>query len=155
MVELLHLYVSPAHNFFGHHGQEPGDAPMLEKERLECVAGRGIKDDRFFDFKENYKGQITFFSQEAYEDICRVLQIHDKPCSVFRRNVITAGVDLAEWFDREFEVQGVRFRGRGECAPCHWMDYAFGPGAEQALAGRGGLRAVILKDGVLRAGGAS
>jgi hypothetical protein len=29
------------------------------------------------------------------------------------------------------------------------MDHAFGPGAEQALKGRGGLRAVILSDGVL------
>jgi len=154
MLELLHLYISPSHNFFGHHGQEPGDAPMVERDGLECVAGRGIKDDRFFDFKENYKGQITFFSQEVYEDLCKVLQIYDKPPSVFRRNVITSGVDLRAWFDAEFELQGVRFRGMGECTPCYWMDQAFGPGAEKALEGRGGLRAQILTDGVLRAGAA-
>jgi len=130
----------------------PGDAPMLERERLECVAGRGIREDRFFDFKQNYKGQITFFSGEVYEDLCNLLHISDKPSSVFRRNVITSGIDLAGWFDTEFEVQGVRFRGRGECTPCYWMDRAFGPGAEEALKGRGGLRAVILTDGVLRAG---
>jgi hypothetical protein len=155
MPELLHLYISPAHNYFGHHGQEPGEAPMVEKERIECVAGRGIKEDRFFDFKENYKGQITFFAEEVYEDLCRELKVHDKPASVFRRNVITAGIDLERWFNKEFEVQGVRFRGRGECQPCYWMDRAFGPGAEHALAGRGGLRAVILTDGILRAGAVS
>jgi len=71
---------------------------------------------------------------------------------VFRRNVITSGVDLTAWFDAEFELQGVRFRGRGECQPCYWMDQAFGPGAEQALHGRGGLRAAILTDGTLRSG---
>ena len=125
---------------------------MLEMDRLECIAGRGVKEDRFFDFKENYKGQITFFSQEVYEDLCRELQIRDKPCSVFRRNVITSGVDLEAWFDAEFEVQGVRFRGCGECKPCYWMNRAFGPRAERALEGRGGLRAAILTDGVLRAG---
>lgn len=152
MAELLHLYISPSHNFFGHHGQEPGDAPMVEMDGIECVAGRGIKDDRFFDFKENYKGQITLFSQEVYQDLCKALQIYDKPPSVFRRNVITLGVDLAEWFDTEFELQGVRFHGKGECTPCYWMDHAFGPGAEKALEGRGGLRAQILTDGVLRAG---
>ena len=152
MLKLLHLYLSPSHNYFGHHGTMPGDAPMLERERLECVAGRGIREDRFFDFKQNYKGQITFFSGEVYEDLCNLLHISDKPSSVFRRNVITSGIDLAGWFDAEFEVQGVRFRGRGECTPCYWMDRAFGPGAEQALKGRGGLRAVILTDGVLRAG---
>jgi len=73
---------------------------------------------------------------------------------VFRRNVITSGVDLRAWFDAEFELQGVRFRGMGECTPCYWMDQAFGPGAEKALEGRGGLRAQILTDGVLRAGAA-
>ena len=124
---------------------------MVEEGRIECLAGRGIRNDRFFDFKEDYKGQITFFSQEVYEDLCKALQIHDKPPSVFRRNVITSGIDLAAWFDAEFELQGVRFRGRGECKPCHWMDQAFGPGAERALEGRGGLRAAILTDGLLRA----
>jgi MOSC domain-containing protein YiiM len=152
MPDLLHLYLSPAHNYFGHHGMEPGQAPMLEIDKLECVAGRGIKNDRFFDYKENYKGQITFFSQEVYEDLCQALHIHDKSTSVFRRNVITAGLDLDAWLDAEFELQGVRFRGRGECKPCYWMDQAFGPGAERAMQGRGGLRAVILSDGVLRAG---
>jgi len=125
---------------------------MVERDGIECVAGRGIKDDRFFDFKENYKGQITFFAQEVYEDLCHELHIHDKPVSVFRRNVITSGIDLAAWFDAEFELQGVRFHGKGECTPCYWMDRAFGPGAEKALEGRGGLRAEILTDGVLRAG---
>jgi hypothetical protein len=150
MLALRHLYISAAHNYFGHHGLAPGDEPMVEVDRIECVAGRGIRDDRFFDFKEDYKGQITFFSQEVYEDLCRELDIHDKPPSVFRRNVITAGVDLTTLYDADFEVQGVRFRGKGECAPCYWMDHAFGPGAEEALKGRGGLRAAILSDGVLR-----
>jgi MOSC domain-containing protein YiiM len=47
-------------------------------------------------------------------------------------------------------VQGVRFLGTQECSPCHWMNHAFAAGAERALHGRGGLRARILTDGVLR-----
>jgi hypothetical protein len=60
-------------------------------------------------------------------------------------------MDLNRLVGTEFEVQGVRFGGVAECAPCHWMDEAFAPGAETFLTGRGGLRAVILTDGVLRA----
>ncbi len=150
MTELRHLYISAEHSFFGHHGRPPGDAPMVELDQIECVAGRGIRNDRFFDFKDKHNGQITFFAEEVYEDLCRLLRIWDKPPSVLRRNVITAAVDLDAWLDAEFEVQGVRFRGMGECKPCYWMDHAFGPGAEQALQGRGGLRAVILSDGLLR-----
>jgi MOSC domain-containing protein YiiM len=53
-----------------------------------------------------------------------------------------------------FELQGVQFRGTTHCAPCHWMDTAFAPGAEKFLAGRGGLRARILTDGRLGVGDA-
>ena len=34
---------------------------MIEVPVVECVAGRGIRGDRYFDFKNDYKGQITFF----------------------------------------------------------------------------------------------
>ena len=40
--------------------------------------------------------------------------------------------------------------GEEEAKPCYWMDTAFGPGAENALQGVGGLRAKILSDGELR-----
>jgi MOSC domain-containing protein YiiM len=50
----------------------------------------------------------------------------------------------------EFELQGIRFLGTEECKPCYWMEQAFHPGAEAAMKGRGGLRARILTDGVLR-----
>ncbi len=106
--------------------------------------------DRYFDHKENYKGQITFFSAEVYEALRQNLGHDDKPPSAFRRNVIVAGDDLNQRIGAEFELQGVRFRGSEECAPCPWMDWAFAPGAHEFLRGRGGLRAVILSDGILR-----
>jgi MOSC domain-containing protein YiiM len=64
--------------------------------------------------------------------------------------VITRGVDLNELIGQDFEVQGVRFLGTEECRPCYWMDSAFAPGAHEFLKGRGGLRARILNDGLLR-----
>ena len=149
-LKILHLYVSPAHNFFGHHGREADEHPTLEVPEVRCVAGRGLENDRFFDFKSGYKGQITFFSDEVYRALCDELRVKDKTPAVFRRNVVCAGIDLNTLIDRDFEVQGVAFRGREECRPCYWMDQSFGPGAEAALRGRGGLRAEILADGVLR-----
>jgi len=69
---------------------------------------------------------------------------------VTRRNVITCGADLNSLVGKEFEIQGVRFLGTAECSPCHWMDEAIAPGAERLLHARGGLRAKILTDGILR-----
>ena len=151
-VELVRLYLSPAHNFFGHNGRPPGETAAVESPELECVAGQGVRGDRFFAFKANYKGQITFFARETYEWLCGELAVRDRSPAVFRRNVITAGADLNDWIGREFSLQGVRFRGTEECRPCHWMDQTFAPGAAELLKGRGGLRAVILSDGTLRTG---
>jgi MOSC domain-containing protein YiiM len=123
---------------------------MIECAELRVWAGRGIEGDRFLDFKTDYKGQITFFAEEIYEDLCAQFGVWEKPPSVFRRNVITRDVDLNGLIDREFEVQGVRFAGMAECSPCYWMNQAFAEGAEEALRDRGGLRAKILSDGVLR-----
>jgi MOSC domain-containing protein YiiM len=148
--EILHLYISPGHNFFGHHQQPPGHNPILEVPEIECVPGQGIRGDRFFGHKPDYKGQITFFAHETYRDLCQTLGIHNRPPSVFRRNVITRGINLHQWIDADFEIQGVRFHGVAECSPCYWMNQAFGPGAEQALQGNGGLRARILNHGWLR-----
>ncbi len=150
-MQILHLYISPEHNYFGHHGQPPGEAPMIEVATVECVAGKGLVGDRFFDFKEDYKGQVTFFAQEVYERLSQDLQVIGVPPSAFRRNVITQGIDLNTLIGLEFEVQGVRFLGTTECTPCYWMDQAFAPGAEAGLKGNGGLRARILSSGVLRA----
>lgn len=148
-MELLHLYISPGHNFRGHHGGPPGEYPVLELDRIHCVAGRGIEGDRYFDHKPEFKGQITFFANEVYEALCEQFGRSDKSPAVFRRNVITRGMNLDSLIGREFEVQGVHFFGTESCKPCHWMDLAFGSGAESALEGRGGLRARILSDGVL------
>ncbi len=122
---------------------------MLEQDAIECVTGKGIVGDRFFGHKDDYKGQITFFAEEVFEDLCTQFQVQDKDPSVFRRNVITRGVDLNSLIGKEFEVQGVRFLGTEECKPCYWMDQAFAEGAEVALRGQGGLRARILCDGML------
>lgn len=70
MIEIVRLYVSREHNYFGHHGQPPGEEPALEMASVECAAGRGLRGDRFFDYKEDYKGQITFFAWDVYEDLC-------------------------------------------------------------------------------------
>jgi hypothetical protein len=154
MIHIRHLFVSPGHNFFGHHEQPPARHPVLERAEINCVAGQGIRGDRFFCYQEDYKGQITFFSWEVFERLRRELGLPDAHPSGTRRNVITAGVELNSLLGQEFELQGVRFAGVEECRPCYWMNNAFRhEQAESWLNGNGGLRARILTDGILRCQG--
>jgi MOSC domain-containing protein YiiM len=152
-VKIRQLFISPGHNFFGRHEKPPGTNPTIEVVEIECVAGRGIQGDRFFDFKEGYKGQITFFAQDVFDALCAELKLSGKSPGLARRNVIVDGVDLNSLIGAEFEIQGVRFRGVAGCAPCYWMDKVFAAGAESFLQNRGGLRAQILTSGKLRADG--
>jgi MOSC domain-containing protein YiiM len=150
MIRVEHLFISPGHNFYGHHGQPPGEHPILAVDQLECVAGRGVRGDRFFDYKDNYKGQITFFSMEVLEALRRELNLPHAQPQATRRNALVRGADLNALVGVEFEVQGVRFAGVEESRPCDWMNTALAPGAKEWLQGRGGLRCRILTDGVLR-----
>ncbi|MBA2242868.1 MAG: molybdenum cofactor biosysynthesis protein [Chthoniobacterales bacterium] len=148
------IFVSPGHNFFGHAGRAPDDYPLQEVNSIECVAGHGIRGDRFFDYKENYKGQITFFSQENFERLGAAFPHVRKSAGALRRNVIVSGADLNAMIGETFALQGVHFFGTAHCKPCFWLDQAFYPGTEAFLKGNGGLRAQILTDGLLKVGAA-
>jgi MOSC domain-containing protein YiiM len=144
------IYLSPGHNFFGRYGQAAGEHPIVAVPEVECVAGWGLKGDRFFGYRPDYDGQVTFFAMEIFEALCAELKCPDKSPSATRRNIYTRGADLNALIGTEFEVQGVKFRGMKECRPCFWMNQAFAPGAEDWLKGRGGLRARVLASGTLR-----
>ncbi len=129
------LYISPGHNVCGHHGQSAGKSPQIEVDTVECVAGRGLRGDRFFDFKEDYKGQITFFAHEVFDDLCRHLGVMTVSPGATRRNAITRGIHLNHLIGKRFTLQEIEFGGICECRPCYWMDTAIAPGAEAALQG--------------------
>ena len=148
------IFISPGHNYFGHHGRAPDEFPLIEMPQIECVAGHGIRGDRYFDHRPDYKGQITLFSFEVFAELARTFGLTNISAGAFRRNVIVSGIELNELIGLDFELQGVRFRGTGHCTPCYWMDTAVAPGAEKFLAGRGGLRARILTSGIIGLGNA-
>jgi MOSC domain-containing protein YiiM len=152
MITIEHLCLSPAHNYFGHHGGPAGEAPAIAVNEIECVADHGVRGDRFFDYKPDYKGQITFFSMEVFESLCIRFGLSQLPPTAVRRNVFTRGVELNTLIGRDFTLQGVRFSGAEECRPCYWMDQAVAPGAETVMRGWGGIRARIRTDGRLQVG---
>jgi len=151
VIHVERLFLSPGHNYFGHHDRPAGAHPILEVDQVECVAGRGLQGDRFFNHKQDYKGQITFFAAEVFEQMCAALGLPEADPAALRRNVLVRGADLAAWVGQEFSIQGIQFAGTEECRPCYWMNQALHhETAEHWLKGRGGLRARILTNGTLR-----
>lgn len=152
-IEIVGIYISPAHVYAGHHGREPGSEPMVEVSEIECVAGQGLVGDRYFGHKPDFKGQITFFSTEVFETLAKSVGAEaDKTPADTRRNVIVRGIDLKSLIGRTFHLGELHLEGVEECRPCYWMDQAIAEGANEGLRGRGGLRARILQGGFLRTG---
>jgi MOSC domain-containing protein YiiM len=152
MLTVERIFISPGHNFFGHHGQPPGENAIVEVDAVECVAGRGLRGDRFFDSPPGHKGQVTLFAADVFAALGRALDARAATPAALRRNLLVSGGELNALVGAEFTIQGVRFHGVEECRPCYWMDAAIAPGAESWLRGRGGLRCRILSSGWLRRG---
>ena len=150
---LEEIWISPGNDFRGHFGGPRGNNGITAVPSVECVAGLGLKGDRYFGYKEDFKGQVTFFAAETVEEVRRHFGLPGLSSGEFRRNLIVRGVDLSEWIGKRFRFQGVEFEGSEECKPCPWMDQVAGAGAERFLSAgcRGGLRARILSDGILAA----
>ncbi|MCU0777746.1 MAG: molybdenum cofactor biosynthesis protein MoaE [Akkermansiaceae bacterium] len=149
---LEEIWISPGNDFRGRHGGPRGDHGIIAVREIECVAGMGLKGDRYFGHKADFKGQVTFFDAEVVEAVRREFGKPGLTGEEFRRNLIVRGVRLEDWIGKRFRFQGVTFEGSEECKPCCWMDEAVAPGTEEFLtsACRGGLRARILTGGTLR-----
>lgn len=153
--ELLEIWISAGNDFRGRHELGRLDHGIRGISEVECVAGMGLRGDRYFGYKPDFKGQVTFFDADAVQAVRDRFSQPELSSSLFRRNLIVRGVDLAEWVGKRFRFQGVEFEASEECKPCYWMDAAVAPGAEEFLKAnfRGGLRARVLSDGVLSVGG--
>jgi len=150
---LHRIFVADGHSYVGRHGLGSANFPIRAVDRVECVAHRGLRGDRYFDHQDNYKGQVTLFDEAVFTELCRALPAPDADPAALRRNLLVRGLDLNTLIGCEFELQGVRLAGTEECRPCYWMDEAIGPGTHAWLKGRGGLRCRILSDGWLRIDG--
>ncbi|WP_309379907.1 MOSC domain-containing protein [Cerasicoccus frondis] len=152
MVKVMAIWISPGHDFRGRHGLGREDHGVVKADFIDCHAGKGIAGDRYYDYKPDYKGQLTFFDEAVARKLELAFQLPTLDRSLFRRNVLLNGVDLNSLIGREFRMGDVVFSGSEECSPCYWMDEAVTPGAFEWLKGRGGLRVRILESGKLSLG---
>ena len=132
--------------------------PMQAVSQARAVAGRGLEGDRYFNnagtyaLTEDGRRQVTLIEIEAIQALREENQLAFEP-GESRRNLVTRGVPLNHLVDKEFLVGAVRLRGVWLCEPCsHLAELTGKPAALPGLVHRGGLRAVVLSDGLIRVG---
>jgi MOSC domain-containing protein YiiM len=131
--------------------------PMQTVPEARALAGRGLEGDRYalgtgyYSRKPGEGGrELTLIETEAL-DALPALGVK-LGAAESRRNIATTGVPLNHLVGREFWVGTVKLRGTRLCEPCKYLDGLTQEGAMAALIHRGGLRARILNDGIIRAG---
>jgi len=139
------------------HVADAASAPMKSVEDVRAWPGRGLEGDRYFLKAGTYSArdgadrEITLVETEALEALLRDYGVALDPGET-RRNVATRGVPLNHFVGRVFRVGGATARGLRLCEPCSHMERLSGKRIRAGLVHRGGLRAQILTEGVIRVG---
>lgn len=125
--------------------------PMQRLTEAEVIAGVGIRGDRYAVGRGHWSDpkwsdqEVTLIEAEVAEE----LRVRPEQ---LRRNLVIRGVPLADLIGREFRIGDVLFAGVRPCDPCTYVEQFSRPGISRLLAGRGGLRARVLKGGTVRVG---
>ena len=137
------------------HLAAEASAPMQTVTEVHAIPGRGLEGDRYFTGTGFYSQrpsaggrEVTLIEMESVEALDGIkLSAADS-----RRNIATAGVPLNHLVGREFHVGPVRMRGVRLCEPCQHLEELTERGVMNGLVHRGGLRAQVLTEGVIRPG---
>lgn len=138
------IYISPAAIVLPHAVAE-----------VEARAQRGLVGDRYFEGCGTFSDaeprgpgrEITLIGSEVLAELAL-------SAAEARRNVVTVGVRLNELVGLKFRIGEVLIEGIRLCPPCTHLDQVTGKQLLKPLADRGGLRADILNDGIIRVGDA-
>lgn len=127
--------------------------PMQPRESIELMPGAGIPGDRYATGRGHWSDprwpdqQLTLVEAE----LCAALGLG---IEALRRNIVTAGLALESLIGVEFELGDARLAGVRPCDPCRYIETLTRAGLFDELAGRGGLRARVVRAGVVRLGDA-
>ena len=134
-----------------------GGAPMKSVTNVLAVVGKGLEGDRYASNRGTYSNRpgsgrdVTLIETEAIEALKRDYGIELDP-GLVRRNIVTRGVPLNHLVEKEFRIGEVILRGTRLCDPCAHMEKLTVKGTLRGLIHRGGLRAEIIKGGMIRVG---
>jgi MOSC domain-containing protein YiiM len=139
------IYIAPA-----------ATAPTHAVQEVLAIPGVGLEGDRYAMrqgtfFKPEPDFELTLIEAEAIEALKREYDIELAPGAA-RRNLVTRGVALNHLVGRDFQIGEVKIHGIRLCEPCDHLQRLTGRQVIKGLLHRGGLRAQILSQGVIRVG---
>lgn len=139
---VIAIFISPAATVLPHSVTE-----------ADARSRRGLVGDRYHDGLGSFsdwepKGpgrEITLIEREVIDEL-------QFDAAELRRNVVTEGIRLNDLVGKRFKIGEVLIEGIRFCPPCSHLNKVTGKDLLRLLENRGGLRADILSDGIIRVG---
>ncbi|MBI2383104.1 MAG: MOSC domain-containing protein [Gammaproteobacteria bacterium] len=144
MGQVQHIFIAP------HRGE-----PMVSLAEVEALADCGLRGDRYADpaNRKSPQDQITLIEIEHIRAFSAASGL---PLAAYepRRNLVTSGVRLNDLCGRRFRVGAVELEGLELCEPCATFARRTHAQVARFFVHRGGLRARIVRGGLIRVGDA-
>jgi|TARA_B110000438_G_C15724573_1_gene611404 MOSC domain-containing protein YiiM len=125
---------------------------MINQGQINVIAGKGIKNDRFYKINNKKISQITIIEKEKIDDfnalVDRSIDYLD-----FRRNIISEGIELNNLVNKTFLIGSVKILAHKLCEPCFYLQKSLNQNnLFEKLSNKAGLRCEIITDGKISIG---
>jgi MOSC domain-containing protein YiiM len=142
MGSIHHIFIAPARA-----------EPMISLREVEALADRGLRGDRYAEAanRKSPDYQLTLIEVEnilAFEKAFALPLAPHEP----RRNLVTKGTTLNDLCGKRFRVGEVELEGLELCEPCGAFATRTHPEVVRFFVHKGGLRARIIRGGMIRVG---
>jgi hypothetical protein len=126
------------------------EAALSRVGEAEALVGRGLAGDRYAAGRGTFSApgrgyELTLVDADVLDEI-------ELPWEEARRNIVTRDISINGLVGRRFRIGSVECVGRRLAEPCAHLEKLARPGLLRPLVHRGGLRADIIKGGVIRLG---
>jgi MOSC domain-containing protein YiiM len=132
-----------------------GGAPMQKIDQVKALADCGLEGDRYCKRTGYWTGvdecQVTLIAAEDLEEIGGTTDVRIQN-GEHRRNLITAGIRLNSLQGKMFQVGEAVLEYDRPRPPCVYIQGITQPGMTEALMGRGGICARVVRSGLIRIG---
>lgn len=142
MGKIQHIFIAPGRG-----------EPAVSLSEVEAIAECGLRGDRYTDLtlRRSPDYQVTLIESEQILAFAEALKLPLEPHEP-RRNLVTVGMKLNDLCQRRFFVGEAELEGLELCEPCATFGRYTNPEVVRFFVHRGGLRARILRGGIIRVG---
>jgi MOSC domain-containing protein YiiM len=139
---IQHIFIAPG------RGEPAGSL-----SEVEALADCGLRGDRYTDLalRRSPDYQVTLIESEQILAFAEALKLPLEPHES-RRNLVTVGMNLNDLCQKRFFVGEAELEGLELCEPCATFAKYTHPEVVRFFVHRGGLRARILRGGIIRVG---